>query len=180
MNIKKYPIQEAVREFLINEQLADIETASTGRPTRALIEPTVKGYQQLGIDPPKGNKGRGNVTHRTFANWIRMWAQKQGLNAAIEKILPGTNHPVDVAVEIENGKYNAYEIVVSAENNIDLHISSCFEKTATVASLTIVASTKTKAKQIQRQVLNQHSCADYINNISFKSIEMFMLEELSK
>ena len=180
LKIKAYQVQEDIRSFLTDEALADIETASTGRTQRALIEPTETGYQRLGIEPPKGNKGRGNVTHRTFAHWIKMWAEDQGLEAAIEQVVPGSNHPADVAIETEDGRYDLYEIVVTAETNLDTHISACFEKSSAVASLTIVASTKTKAKQIRSQILKQHGDADYINNIQFESIETFMLKELKK
>lgn len=177
LRIKNTKIQANIRNYLISEDLAEIEVVSMSKTKRALILPTAAGYQRIGTNPPKGNKGRGNVVHRTFAHWVLMWAKAKGLKAGIELVLDGTNHPTDVAVEIEKGIFDVYEIVVTATDNLSSHISNCFEISDCVNTLTIVTATKTNAKKLQKQINTICGDKEYFKKIKFESIDNFMTEE---
>ncbi|MFC1762823.1 hypothetical protein ACFL6U_12190 [Planctomycetota bacterium] len=133
--------QIALRQYLETEGYATFAEPRIGRTNMLLIELTPKGYQTLGLPRPKGNKGRGSITHRHYAHWIKRHFEKQGYPAFIEWVAPGTRHPVDIAVQV-NDQWVAIEITVTATENLLSHIQVLFEQSTRVDKLIIVAGTK--------------------------------------
>jgi len=168
--------QIAVREFLKDKSYALFEEPRIGSKNMLLMEITAKGYNACNIPVPEGNKGRGSISHRHFANWVKSLYEKQGHKAFLEWLVPGTNHPVDVAVERDN-HWHVFEICVTSPDNLVSHIKACFEDSTAVRSLTVVAGTKVETKQLETLVLSQLNMATYIENIRFESIEKYIQRE---
>ena len=74
----KYKTQIAIRKDLEEKGYAKFEEARIGRSKRLLMEITTKGYEAIGLPVPHENKGRGGITHRHFANWIKLHFEKKG------------------------------------------------------------------------------------------------------
>ena len=165
--------QIALRRHLEDRKYAKFEEPRIGRTNMLLIEVTEKGYQKLGLPVPQGNKGRGGITHRHFANWIASYFQQQGQKAFIEWIVPCTNHPVDVAVNVE-GKWHVIEIYVTSSDNLVSHIQACFVQSKEVARLTIVAGTQKELKVIKRNLQSIGMYIKYGASITFDAIQNYM------
>jgi len=169
--------QIAIREFLKDKSYAQFEEYRIGRKNMLLMEITAEGYNLCHIPVPTGNKGRGSISHRHFANWIKIFNEKQGHKAFLEWLVPDTNHPVDVAVERDN-HWHVFEICVTSPDNVVSHIKACFEDSTAVDSLTVVAGTKVETKQLETLVLSQLNMAPYIENIRFEAIEKYVPKEV--
>ena len=174
----KYKTQIAIRKDLEEKGYAKFEEARIGRSKRLLMEITPKGYEAIGLPVPHENKGRGGITHRHFANWIKLHFEKKGHKAYLEWKFPGTNHPVDIAVQLESG-LNVFEICVTAFDNILSHVEACFEKsTVDVESLTIITATEIKLKEAKKIIRSNPMMMTYGARIKFDVIENYMIKEL--
>ena len=106
-----------------------------------LMEVTRAGFKAAGLPVPSENKGRGGLAHRSCCHWIKQHFEKKGCKAYIEWVIPNTSHPVDIAVESENG-WRCFEICITAFNNVLSHIIACFEGQDIVESLTFITATQ--------------------------------------
>ena len=137
------------------------------------MELTSAGYNILGIFVPEENKDRGGIVHRHFANWIKPYFENKGFIAHLEWTIPNTSHPVDIAVEIEGG-ICAYEICITAFDNLASHAEACFEKSNAIKKLTIVVATKTNLKELKKQIKNNLMLARFEDKIQVDVIENYM------
>lgn len=174
----KHKVQIAVRQYLQDEDYAKFEEPRIGRSNRLLIEITARGYEALGLPAPEQNKGRGGIAHRHFAHWIKLYFEKQGLQAYVEWVVPGTNHPTDIAVLSANG-WIVFEICVTASDALVQHMEACFEQSKAVQSMTVVAGTQTELKGIQRAIRAETMMMRYGARIRFEVIESYVLKELT-
>ena len=138
---------------------------------------TAAGFKALGLSIPNENKGRGGITHRHFAHWIKFQFEKKGYKAYLEWVITGTNHPVDVAVESNNG-WEVFEICVTATDNLLSHIEACFEKSDIVENLTIMVPTKTRAKELKKLIRSNLMFARYDDRIKVDIMENYMPKEI--
>jgi hypothetical protein len=168
--------QIALRRHLEAKDYAKFEEPRIGRTDRLLIEASEKAYNELGLAIPQGNKGRGSITHRHFAHWIASYFEKQGHKTHIEWVVPGTNHPVDVAVNVE-GKWYVIEICVTSDDNLVSHIQTCFEQSREVAELTIVTGTQKELKAIKRDLKSTGAYIKYGALITFKAIREYLEDQ---
>jgi hypothetical protein len=173
----RFDTQVAIRKFLEDNNLAEFEETRIGRSNLLLMDITNKGYETQGIPIPQENKGRGSISHRHFAHWIKFYYEQRGYKAYIEWVIPGTNHPVDIAVELEN-HLNAFEICITSFDNVVSHIKACFEEGQVVDSLTIVVATKTKLKELKKLLQSNLIFNMYVNKIKFDVIEKYVIREL--
>lgn len=167
-----YTVQIKIREFIEQRKWAEFSEARIGRTNMLLMEVTEEGYNTLQIPRPKGNKGRGSITHRHYAMWIKSYFEKKGNKAYLEWIVPGTNHPVDVAIESEN-HLEIFEICVSATKNMVSHVD-IFEKNPNIKKLTIIAGTKTELAEIKKLIKNNLLIARFQDRIELDVIENYM------
>jgi len=167
-----YTMQIEIRKFIEQNGWAKFEEARVGRTTMLLMQITKEGYNTLQIPMPKGNTGRGGIIHRHYAMWIKSHFEKKGNKAYLEWIVPGTNHPVDVAIEFEN-HHEAYEISVSATDNLVSHID-IFEKNKNIKKLTIVTGTKTELAKIKKLIKSNLLLARFEDRIKLDVIENYM------
>jgi len=178
LGVRHHKVQIAVRELLEGKGYGKFEVWRIGRSDRLLMDITPEGHKALGLPVPQENKGRGGITHRHCAQWIKLTFQKKGYEAYLEMELPGTTHPVDVAVLLD-GKRHIFEICITATDNISSHIDACFEKTTeTIESLTIVAATKTLLGQIERELRSSMMSLQYAGRIKFEVVENYIIKEL--
>jgi len=174
----RFQTQIAIREELKELDFAKFEEIRIGRSNMLLMDMTAKGYEAAGFPIPSENKGRGTITHRHFAHWIKLYFEKRGNQAYIEFVVPGTNHAVDVAVKSEN-KWKFFEICVTAFENVVSHIQACFENSdAAVESLTFIVATKTKLKELKELIQSDSIYAAYADKIAFDVIENYTTREL--
>ena len=136
------------------------------------MEPTEAGYKVLSLPEPKGNKGRGGISHRHYAMWIKEYSGRQGLKTHLEWKVPSTSHPVDVAVSSE-GKHVAYEISVSSYENVVSHIEQC-SKCLDIEKLVIVAGTAKELKEIKTFVADSMIGLKTSLRITYEYIEPYM------
>jgi len=170
--------QKAVRKEIQDNKYAEFAEVRIGKTTMLLIEPKDTAYHLLGQEPPTGeNRGRGKLVHRSLAHWIKQYLAKQGRQAFLEWVVPGTNHPVDVAVEADE-LWDAYEVCVTASGNLTSHITACFEASQVVRKLFVVTTQAQIAKQLRQQVLAEVGLKPYISNIVFESIQNYIPKEI--
>ncbi len=167
-----YRVQNKIRIYMEDREWAEFEDAQIGRRMLALMEPTEPGYKMLNLPKPRGNKGRGKTAHRHFAKWIKAFYEKQGLEAALEWEVPGTNHPVDVALSTGGG-YVIYEISVSSYENVVSHIEQCL-KCADIKKMVIVAGTAKELKDIEKYVAESMIHLKSSMEIAYETIETYM------
>ena len=144
------------------------------------MEPTEGGYKVLGLHVPQCNKGRGGITHRHFVQWFKDSFEKEGLKAYIEWKVPGTNHPVDLAVQSEGG-WKVIEICVTSFDNVLSHIKACLiDSSETIENLTIVTATKTQLKEVKNIVESNALMLQHTNRIKYEVIENYVPKEAPK
>lgn len=133
--IGKLPFESQlkIREYLQND-LASFEETRIGRSNYLLMEPTFKAYQVLGLPLPEGHQGRGGISHRHFAWWIYFHQESLGYAPCLEWLVPGTKHPTDVGVNKE-GNWEAYEVCVTATDNLSSHIEATEHEAPIIPSL---------------------------------------------
>ena len=167
-----YRVKNDIRAYMEEQKWAKFEDAQIGRRPLALMEPTELGYKILNLPKPEGNKGRGGIAHRHFAKWIKAHFEKQGLDASLEWKVPGTNHPVDVAVS-SDGKYVIYEISVSSYENVISHIEYCLQ-CPDIKKLVIAAGTAKELKEIEKYVAESMMHLKSSMEITYENIETYM------
>jgi len=173
-----FSTQKAIRREIADEELAEFAEVRIGKTTMLLIELKDAAYRLLGQEPPTGeNRGRGKLVHRSLAHWIKQYLAKQERQAFLEWVVPGTNHPVDVAVEAGE-LWDAYEVCVTASDNLGSHIAACFEVSQVVRKLFVVTTQAQIAKQLRQQVLAEVGLKPYISNIVFESIQNYIPKEI--
>lgn len=170
-----YKVQQQVRELIENAGWAKFEYPRVSRSNIALIELTEQGYQSINHPIPKQRKGRGGIAHRHYAHWIRMYFEKSGHKAQLELVIPGTNHPADVGVWMEDRLY-VYEICVTALDNVISHTEAALNADE-VELLTIVTSTEIELKKIKKQLKSKLILMKYANKIKFDVIANYMPKE---
>ena len=69
---------------------------------------------------------------------------------------------------------HAYEICITAFDNLTSHVEACFEKSDTIKKLTIVVATKNKLKELKKQIKNDLMLARYKDEIQLDIIENYM------
>jgi len=174
----RFEAQVAIREMLETKNLAEFEEIRIGRSNVLLMDVTDEGYKVVGLPVPDANKGRGSISHRHFAHWIKLHYEKEGRKAFVEWIVPGTNHPVDVAVEA-GSKWEVFEVCVTAFDNVLSHIKACFESGSDVVErLTIVVGTKTKLKELKKQIQSDFMFTLHADKVDFEIIQNFIIKEL--
>lgn len=173
-------IQARIREYLEQEQLAEFAEIRMGRSNILLMDITDDGFKALGLPVPAENKGRGGIAHRHFAHWIKLHFENKGFKVYLERVLASTNHPVDVAVQLEN-RWNIFEICVTAFDKLLSNIKVCFdESTDVIDSLTIVVTTQIKLREIKKLLQSNMVFLQYAGKIKFDVIENYVIKELKK
>jgi len=175
----RFEAQKDIRQLLDNKKLAKFEEPRIGRFNMLLMDITDDGFKSLGLAIPDENKGRGSITHRHFAHWIKQFYENKGCKAYVEFALPKTNHPFDVAVQSKN-HWQCFEICVTAFDNVVSHIKACFEKSKVVESLTFIVGTQKKLKELKKLVQQNLIFVSYADRIKFVVIEHYMIKELKK
>lgn len=176
----RFEAQVAIREMLETKDLAEFEEIRIGRSNVLLMDVTGEGYKVVGLPVPDENKGRGSISHRHFAHWIKIHFEKKGHKAYVEWVIPGTNHPVDAAVQSKN-KWTVYEVCVTAFDNVLSHIKACFENGSDVVErLTIVVATKTKLKELKKRIQSDFLFTLYTDKVDFDVIQNYVIKELEK
>jgi len=171
--------QRVAIEALIRERkYAAFEEIRIGRSPRLLMEPTAHAYALLGLPVPQERKGRGGIAHRHFAHWIKNYFERRGQEAILEWTVPGTRHPVDVAVRSQEG-WHIFEVCVTALDNVESHIKAAFvEATEPVVDMMIVAATKTQLKEIRNRVESQSLTLSRAVRIRYEVVEHYIPKEV--
>ncbi len=163
-----------IRKHLIDSEYARFETVKQGRKQQDLIDLTDKAWQLFG-KPPIKLGGRGFLPHRTYSHWIAMVARRQGHLAEIEWVVPGTNHPVDVAVKRDD-HWHVYELVVDCEENLPGHLRAIFSSDSPVVAATIVALTKKKLSELRRRIESHSEFLSIRHRILYEVVGAFERE----
>ena len=181
----RFQAQISIREKLEEKGLAKFEEVRIGRSTMLLMDITNDGFKALELSIPTENKGRGSIAHRHFAHWIKYYFEQKGCKAYLEKVVPNTSHPVDVAVETEDGaKY--FEVCITAFDNVLSHIQACLENTdIAVESLIFVVGTKTRLQKLKKLIQSNLIFSSYSDSflrirVICRIIENYMIKELRK
>jgi hypothetical protein len=104
--------------------------------------------------------------------WIKSYYEKRGYKVFLEWIVPGTNHPVDVAATSESA-LEIFEISVSATDNLVTHVN-IFEKNPNIKKMTIVAGTKAELAEIKKLVKSNLLLSRFQDRIELNTIENYM------
>jgi len=169
----RFQAQIDIRQLLDEKKLARFEETRIGRSNMLLIDITDDGFKSLGLPIPDGNKGRGGIAHRHFAQWIKQFYENKGNHVSLEYVLPNTNHPVDVAVQSQN-HWRCFEICVTAFDNVVSHIKACFEESDVVECLTFIVGTQKKLKELKKLIQQNLIFVSYADKVKFDIIENYM------
>lgn len=165
--------QFEIRESIEKKGWAECEEVRKGRSNILLMQPLSAGYKAVGISAPEENKGRGGVAHRHFAHWIKQYFEAKGYKVFLEWKVTGTNHPVDLMAE-KDGHIFAYEICITAFDNLTSHLEACFEKSNAISKLTVVVSTKRKLRELKKEIKSNLLLARFEHLIELDVIENYM------
>jgi hypothetical protein len=165
--------QAAMVAYLRARKYATFEEPRIGRRNMLLAEVTEAGYGVLSMPVPTGNKGRGSITHRHYAHWICSHFARQGHQPMIEWIVPGTTHPADVAVNVD-GCWCAFEITVTASENLTSHLEACFDRSNVVTNLTIITGTAKEAQAVREQLAAAPTYVAHADKVAFDVIEHYL------
>lgn len=172
----RYETRLAICQKLVDNGLIEYGEVRLGRRNMALVELTEKGRQFLKLKPASGPQGRGSLVHRTIAHWIQWNFQKQGCKAVLEQIIPQTTHSVDVGVQ-DGDMWKCFEVCVTTTSNLTDHITACFEQSDRVRQLTIIATTKSKSQEAQRDLKSFLQAKPYRDQIQYDVAETFIPKE---
>jgi hypothetical protein len=168
--------QKKVRTQLKQKRLAKFDDRRIGRRTMLLMDPTEKGWKLLSKEAPP-HQGRGGIAHRHLAHWLVWRGEKEGFRAALEWVVPSTNHPVDAAW-LDGDHVRAFEVVVDETDNLISHLEACLIQSQAVETVTIVACQKSQLRDIERQVRSAASLQAVLDRISYEDAETFLVKEL--
>jgi hypothetical protein len=167
--------QRSIRKELEDRELANFEETRIGKTNVLLVEATEAGYAALALEIDRsGNRGRGTLTHRSYAHWIKWHFERQGFTATIEGIVLETTHPADVLVQSTSGRYLAVEICITSSDNLLSHIQACFEKSHGIDGMIVIASTKGIAQQLKQQIYDALALKAYVTKIEFETVEGYV------
>jgi hypothetical protein len=169
----RFDAQKAIRKLLEDAGLATFEEPRIGRTNMLLMEVTNKGYHTLGLPVPPGNKGRGKISHRTFAQWVKLHFEQMGHQVFLEWVVPGTSHPVDVAVQLEDG-WHVFEICVTASDNVLSHIEACFASPGVVRRVTVITGTRKQLNELQKSIRAEWLFTTHADRVEFDVIENYL------
>ncbi len=162
-----------IREELETGGYAAFEEPRVGSKNLLLIEVREAGWQLLG-KPPVALRGRGSITHKHFANWIRMVGEKRGHEAVCEWVVPSTQHPTDCAWHLGNQR-EAFEVIVDCAANVAAHVKACFAGSE-VTKLTIISPRKDKLAELRAGIMSERELVPFIERMSFEPISLYEKE----
>lgn len=171
-------VRTAMRKELEGKKLIHSVEARLGSTNYWLAEPTEAGFALIN-KPVTKNRGRGDLEHRSYAHWIAWAGERRGFTAYLERLAPGTNHPLDVIWETPDGLVG-FEVAVSTESNILSHIRAALIESDALTSLTIVAPKKTDLNRIRRNVKRDESVASVLGRVSWEVVETYLREGVSE
>lgn len=167
-------VQLAARKELERLKLARFEEPRIGSTRLLLIELLPAGWALLG-KPPPARTGRGTITHRQVAAWIADVERRAGrTHVQLEWLVPGTNHPVDVASP--GGDLRLFEVVVTCEANLVASLTSCFASTVPVGCVTVVALQRAILDEVRQVVLAAPQLAREQARIKFEVADTYLRE----
>jgi len=169
-----FSVQAAARAELEGAGFAAFEESRVGRRNLLLMLVTDRGWTFLGKAAPK-RKGRGGIAHTHFCDFIRRVGERRGYKASTEMIVPGTNHPVDVAWQ-GNGRLDVFEVISASEANLPDHLRACFIESDRVASATVASSLRRDLAHLQELVQAQLDLMPFSNRIRYEPIETYIQE----
>jgi hypothetical protein len=170
-----FAAQQAARNALEKHELIESADVRIGRSNIILAWLTEEGAQAAGGNPFRA-KGRGEIVHAHFCQWLLQWARRQGHEAAIEWVVPGTNHPVDCAYRVNNESH-VFEVISECRANLGAHLRACFLRSQAVATVTVVAALKSDLKGLREDVLADVDLFPFMSRIKFDVIENYMPKE---
>ena len=167
--------QIKARKELEKKKYADFARPRIGRVDVWLMEPTEEGWNLLGKQP-RDKGGGGEMLHRHYANWIRMLGERRGYDRSlVEWTVPGTSHRCDAAWLVD-GKWEAFEVVVSCAGNLPTHLEACFRDPETVAKLTIVAESVAARKKHELELRPLLETSPFADRVHFVTIDTYYKE----
>jgi len=110
---------------------------------------------------------------RHFAHWIKSHFEKLGHQAVLEWVIPGTTHPVDVAVQA-GSSWEVFEICITASDNVASHIEACLAPPGVVKRVVIVTGTNTELKGLQKPIQPQLPFLTHTGQEAFDVIENYL------
>ncbi len=170
----RFAAQQAAREALEEHKLIETLDVRIGRSNIILGWLTEKGAQATGGTVPRAE--RGGPKHVYFCHWLLGWAKRQGYEAFLEWLVPGTTHPVDCAYRANNA-IHAFEVISECSDNLQSHLRACFIRSNAVSTVTVVASQKGELKSLQERVLSDAQLFPFMSRIKFDVIEHYMPQE---
>jgi hypothetical protein len=142
-----------VRKQLEERGLVKAEEPRIGRANVLLYSLAEKGYQFIGLDPPKLTGG-GSPTHQHISHWIADCGRKDGHAASCEWKATGTNHAVDCAVQVSKDQWHVFEVVVTCADNLVDHLTTLSTSPA-VRNITVVCLQKQIVKDLQEKLATE-------------------------
>ena len=169
--------QQAIRKELTKCGYASFVDVRIGRRNLALIELKDAAWSLLG-DPPIKLRGRGDLPHRCYANWLSLLGERRGFTAFVEWRIPSTTHDVDAAWKVSEGCWEVFEVVDTFGANLRHHLEAALlTPDSPVTRATVVAAQKKQLTQLQTKINAHKVLAPFKERIEYLCV-MDILTEL--
>lgn len=142
------PSKQAAIRKMLGSKFAELHDERFGSAKVAILLPNTAGCALVERGPLRG-LGRGEIVHVHGAWWARDWALKQGYEAVLEWLVPGTSHPADVGY-CARGKWHVIEVVDTCFKNLADAIRASLLVSKAVETVTIVTKLKSEHARVRR------------------------------
>lgn len=158
----------------IKPQLAVFAKIRIEKTALLLIDLTEQGWAQVGAEPPK-RQGGGGIEHRHFSHWIAEVGRRRGHQVELEFLVPESSHKADAAWLV-NGRWFAFEVVITSVDNLSAHLDASLLQSNAVANLTIVTAQKSLTRELQNQLETDPQVAPLLDRVTFETITPYLKE----
>ena len=163
-------IQKAVRKELEEGGYALFTDVRIGGRNLALIELEDAAWSLLG-KPPIELRGRGDLPHRCYANWMAFLGERRGFASAVEWQIPGTTHAADAAWRVGEGRWEIFEVVDTYGANLCHHLEAAFLTPDTpVTRATVVVPLKKMLASLKAQIARSESLGVFMERIGYSCV----------
>lgn len=167
-------VQQRARRELEKVGYARFSEPRLGRTQLLLIELLDAAWKFRDESPPR-RRGRGEMVHRHMAAWIARASKQRGCQkVTIEWVVPGTNHPADVAVF--DGQWHVFEVVDKSRNNLVDSIRTTFLDGQSIADVTVVTTQAQFHQDLRNRIAAAPDLEPFLDRIRFGTAETYLRE----
>jgi len=137
---------------------------------------TDKGWSERGAQPPDTTGYEGDDVHPFLQHMVRGAHLNRGHEAFLRWPVPGTSHTTDVMFIDGQDRYHAVECVATCEENLARHLRACLIESDAIATVTIVATEKSRLQRIRKTLFADPVLAALSDRVFFEPALKYLEE----